>query len=87
MAADFHRSCQIDHSTRPDRRIIANGEMAEALQYLNEHRFIDSYPAPYFGAEEMQASRTKARMNAPPQELFQHHPYTDQQRITHFVDA
>ncbi len=58
--------------------------MAEALQYLNEHRFIDPNPAPDLGAEEMQASRTKARMNAPSQELFQQHPYTDPDRIKHF---
>lgn len=57
VAADFHRSGQIDHSPRTDRGIIANGKMAEPLQDLNEHRFVDPDPVPYRGAEQVKASR------------------------------
>ena len=83
MAADFHWSCQIDHAAWTDGRIVTNGEMAEPFKYLNKHRLINPDPTSYVGAEQMQASRTKTRMNTPPQEFFHQHPYTDQDRIKH----
>ena len=65
VTADFHRSGQIDHSARTDRGIIANRKMAEPLQDLNEHCFVDPDPMPYRGAEQLKASRAQTRMNRP----------------------